>query len=293
MFTKVNQFLNAPYPLRTSHKKGLINTLVISLFVACFLMVFQPFELDTIPGPYKLLIIASYGIPTFVVTLMVNQPFIYLARRYIPEEMWKIKHELGIFLLYPTLIGGANYAYGRLLFGNDPAVGSLLQMMINTAAVAFIPVLGWITFDALLANRANSEVAESIPKAATTASHEITHKTKKPHRVVLKGENKDESIEFDISEFLFAKAESNYVEVFVQKDSINQSSLLRIPMKAIEEKLSFSENVLRCHRSYIVNIDHVKAASGNAQGLILNIGQDQEIPVSRRYVPVLRNMIKG
>jgi len=51
--------------------------------------------------------------------------------------------------------------------------------------------------------------------------------------------------------------------------------------------------LLRCHRSYLVNAAVIREARGNAQGLKLSIvGTEEEVPVSRAYVAVLREHLE-
>ena len=51
---------------------------------------------------------------------------------------------------------------------------------------------------------------------------------------------------------------------------------------------SFLENeskIIRCHRAYIVNLNLVKHADGNAQGYKLSLPEtDFQVPVSRAYI---------
>jgi DNA-binding LytR/AlgR family response regulator len=85
----------------------------------------------------------------------------------------------------------------------------------------------------------------------------------------------------------------NYVSVCFQKDGISQKELLRNTIKNLETQIQ-SSVLIRCHRSFMVNSDLIEKVEGNAQGLRLNLKnlEDFEVPVSRKYIPILKEIIK-
>ena len=63
----------------------------------------------------------------------------------------------------------------------------------------------------------------------------------------------------------------------------------RIQLSEFETQLKEASSLVRCHRSYMVNLKKVKNVSGNAQGLKLElINQSEIIPVSRKYIPIVK-----
>ena len=64
----------------------------------------------------------------------------------------------------------------------------------------------------------------------------------------------------------------------------------RVILSSFEVQLKEASNLVRRHRSYIVNLKKVKNISGNAQGLKLElINQSEIIPVSRNIYPLSSN----
>jgi DNA-binding LytR/AlgR family response regulator len=58
--------------------------------------------------------------------------------------------------------------------------------------------------------------------------------------------------------------------------------LLRSTLSLIHQQLGSFEFFIKCHRSYVVNRNHIVSTSGNAQGLKLKLKDIEEpIPVSR------------
>jgi two-component system LytT family response regulator len=81
---------------------------------------------------------------------------------------------------------------------------------------------------------------------------------------------------YRIDEIFYCKAEGNYTKVFL---SNGESILLSKTIKSVETCLP-DDIFLRCHQSYIINIQHVHQYT--AEGGILLDQVNQCIPVSRR-----------
>ncbi len=76
----------------------------------------------------------------------------------------------------------------------------------------------------------------------------------------------------------------NYVDIKYVSGGKVQTFTLRSTLKRIEEEFE-SKNLVRCHRSYIVNFDNVKILQKNEDGLILDFDHQDipNIPVSKTY----------
>jgi DNA-binding LytR/AlgR family response regulator len=77
----------------------------------------------------------------------------------------------------------------------------------------------------------------------------------------------------------------NYSAVYFIKEGKADKVLLRGSLKFMESQLTSCPNIIRCHRTYIVNLSNVTSASGNAQGYKLSVANSTEIiTVSRSYL---------
>lgn len=82
---------------------------------------------------------------------------------------------------------------------------------------------------------------------------------------------------------LFIQSSDNYSNIVWQEDSQNKKTLIRSSMKRLEEQIPVSF-IIRCHRSFIVNLSRVYSVSGNANGYRLYLKNHAEpIPVTRRF----------
>ena len=83
----------------------------------------------------------------------------------------------------------------------------------------------------------------------------------------------------------YIKAEDNYINVFYQRNGAIASYMLRCKMKTIEDNCVDISSLMRCHRSFIVNIKKISVLHNEADGFIIDFERDglDSIPVSKTY----------
>lgn len=119
----------------------------------------------------------------------------------------------------------------------------------------------------LRAKNENTQEKEAIQFLSNYQSEEFK-------RICLKTEEDFHIIELNQIEFL--KAEGSYCNFFVQN---KRSILISKPLKEYVEMLAKSD-FIRVHKSYLVNIDMIKAFNYRSFEIVLK--SEQKIPVSRR-----------
>ncbi len=84
---------------------------------------------------------------------------------------------------------------------------------------------------------------------------------------------------------LYLESSENYVTIFYLNKGKISKYLLRDTLKKMEEKFSGTE-IIRCHRSYMVNFEKVKVIKKDKDGLKLELDNPSvtDIPVSKTYV---------
>ena len=83
----------------------------------------------------------------------------------------------------------------------------------------------------------------------------------------------------------YIKAEDNYINVFYQRSGVIASYLLRCKMQTIADNCVDSSSLMRCHRSYIVNISKVSVLHNEADGFVIDFEREglESVPVSKTY----------
>jgi hypothetical protein len=87
------------------------------------------------------------------------------------------------------------------------------------------------------------------------------------------------------TDILWIQGSDNYVTVWYQARSKVSKFMLRNTLRALEDELKH-EPVIRCHRSYLVNMEKVKLIRREKDGLMLELDTvpPSVIPVSRTYM---------
>ncbi|MBQ1938639.1 MAG: LytTR family transcriptional regulator, partial [Alistipes sp.] len=76
----------------------------------------------------------------------------------------------------------------------------------------------------------------------------------------------------------------NYVCVWYLNGDLPRKMMIRTTLKQVAEQLSDSR-VMRCHRSYLVNLDHVRVLRREKEGIFAELGLEgiPDIPISKTY----------
>ena len=85
-------------------------------------------------------------------------------------------------------------------------------------------------------------------------------------------------------DLLFAESADNYVCVWYLHNNTPKKFMLRNNLKNLTTMLQ-DTHVVRCHRSYMVNMDHVKILKREKEGIFLELGVENvpDIPLSKTY----------
>jgi hypothetical protein len=92
---------------------------------------------------------------------------------------------------------------------------------------------------------------------------------------------------------LYIESADNYICIWYKKNDILKKQLMHITMKDVSEQLA-ETSVVRCHRSYMINLDLVKVMRREKGNLFLELGEHgvREIPISKTYgEAVLRRLV--
>ncbi len=102
-----------------------------------------------------------------------------------------------------------------------------------------------------------------------------------------------ETVNLRVKDLLYVEASDNYSTVYWRDETGLQKKMLRVNLKSIESQLD-STDVVRCHRSFIVNINAIQQVEGNTNGYRLSIrDSDVMVPVSRGKGKEVIEKIKG
>lgn len=112
-------------------------------------------------------------------------------------------------------------------------------------------------------------------------------------KIVVSSKKTNASIEFYLDEFVLTEALGNYCMFYIMKENGLSKQIIHSTMKQVEEVLMEYDTIVRCHKSYIINLAFISKISGNSRGYLLNFDCDVEpVPVSRSLQNELIKTIK-
>ncbi len=275
---------NKPYPI-SSTAANWRTTFIVGVFISLFLLVFQPFGLSSFHGANKYGFIAGYGLVTMAVLTFDNLMLKAYFRSKFGKKIWTVGKQIILQTLILMTIGTGNYFYSawQLRF-NNPLVGFLVFQFFTTA-VGLLPISIITILNENRRNKAFLSEASSL-NANVTALHQVDL-TDLP--ISLMGENEKKPLVLSVSDFLYAESSGNYLNVHFRTDKTVKSVLLRTTLTRAEGQLAIHASIMKCHRAFLVNCEHIVRVKGNAQGLRLQLNHtNDEIPVSRNFIKDLR-----
>jgi hypothetical protein len=276
-------FLQKPYPFNDDLKRNAKIIFFISISIFVFLILFQPLDISELANKEKIMLVGGIGVITFLslsINLMVLPslfPGIFLKREWIiwKEILWNFwmlfTIASGYFLLYKLL--------GILEFD--------FYSFVKLNLFAIIPLTLLIVFnqDRLLrihlkiANELNSKLKDS-----KTVQEKLVH---------FDSEYQKDKLAIKARLLLFIRSADKYIEVFWKDGDSIKHQLIRVTLAKAEGLLGDYSYVFKCHRSFIVNINHIDRVEGNSQGYKIYFENvDVEIPVSKIAINSLKERIQ-
>lgn len=268
--------LTAPYPLRRSAAREWGYIIGAGIFVALFLIVFQPFGTRSFQNEHKYLFLAGYGVVISGSILLINKLLPLLLPKAFGEENWTVGKHILFLLASFSLVFFACYIYKDVWLGRPISWRGFLGFYPVALSVAVFPLAGLVVGDYI-------RQLKRYTKGAEEANRHFPKKEKEsaPARMALPDENGKTALEASPGQVCFLQAADNYVEVYYEEDGTMARSLIRNSLSAFEELLAPC-GFLRCHRSFLVNPARVEKVSGNAQGYRLHFPlAEQPVPVAR------------
>ncbi len=282
-------FLNKPYPCHYGQKDFIIVSFLVGTFISIFLGVFQPFGIVNYELSVTVPLVIGFGLVTFSVCIFMQLFIPHFFSNFYTEQNFTIGKEILVTLILVLLIGIGNYFYMAIFWSHLDTTFSP-KIIGQTFIIAVFPVtfLTMLQFNRL--QKANLKASKEL-QAQKSKFVDKPLKTKQFFKVVTSGEVK--SIEIPQDHLLYIESKGNYAHVAQLDEGSIQKQMYRTTLKALADS-NASKAIIRCHRSFIVNLEKVEEISGNAQGLKLSIkGTEDLVPVSRKYINEVRNYFNG
>lgn len=253
--------------------------LFVWVYVAFVLLYFQPFGINNYDPQERItltlfvvavIIGAIAGLITALFSFFIHHRILFSGNNtqvFISELLAIVLIATGIFFFY-NFLGD----------WNDVAWRSYGKLLANVAVIGVVPVT--LKYAYLRYKELKEEVmfwqAGVLHKPPVTGV-----------QLVITAENHKDKLMLAQEAFLYAVAADNYIDVFHLENGKTVKTLMRCSLKSLLTENAGS-TLFRSHRSYVVNLLHVKKLQGNPRNLKLNLAHvSGPIPVSRQYAEEL------
>lgn len=252
--------MNLPaLPCTTEWRPHLWLAVVIALWLATFLVVAAPFDASDLSFKGRLILLSPYGL----LFLLAYLPTVALQNLiYRKIERWNVLLEAGIVLLCYVICLLLCFAYysSDVIRGDASFVQFVSGIFLPTVLLAsFLMISGrWFI----------------------SRGQKVVERVREPERIALRGDNRNDVIRLLPEHLIYVSGAQNYVEVHYLLDGEPHKQLLRTTLSKVAKQVP---DLLRSHRSYLVNPLHFVRWVGTAEALFHTV----EVPVSKTYRPDL------
>jgi len=276
------EFFNKPYPFNDDLKHNSKIIFFLSVGVFAFLFLFQPFEIGQLAMREKYYLICGLSFITFLSLSLHLLLLPSFFPRSFSSSAWKIKKEIfwNLWILSTILLGFFFYTN----FLNVMKFDFELVLKLIFTAIIPISILIVVTHNRQL--RTNLKVADELNKKLKE------NKSSLEKIIYFNSDYQKDSLAVKVNLLLFIRSANNYIEVFWKEgDNIN-NQMVRCSMTNAEELLKEHRFMLKCHRSYMVNVNYIDRIEGNSQGYKLFFQHvNSPIPVSKNMVSRLQESL--
>ncbi len=276
------EFFNKPYPFNDDLKHNSKIIFFLSVGVFAFLFLFQPFEIGLLAFREKCYLICGLSFITFF-SLSIH---LLLLPSFFPRSFsssaWKIKKEIfwNLWILSTILLGYFFYTNFLNIMKFD------FELVIKLIFTAVFPnsILIVVTHNRQL--RTNLKVADEVNKKLKE------NKSTQEKIVYFNSDYQKDSLAIKVNLLLFIRSANNYIEIFWKEGETIKNQMVRLSLTNAEALLKEYRFILKCHRSYMVNVNYIDRIEGNSQGYKLFFQQISfPIPVSKNLVGKLQESL--
>jgi hypothetical protein len=272
-------------------RSQIIMVLFVSIFAVAFINIFQPFGSDTWIDNNKITTTTYFLWSTLLVSIgmivvAISRVIMYNFSRKPSHNITILKY-IGWVFIELLLLSGAFTLLALIVKGNlnlttDDPMEIYVNAIKNTIYILFIPYIICILFFSYQNNKI--KLKELMGENLGFKSSNLI--SIRDSRGILQLSVAKENL-------LYIESADNYICIWYQKGEVLKKKLLRITMKEISEQLA-DTNIVRCHRSYLINLDLVKVMRREKENMFLELGVPnvKEIPISKTYgEAVLRRLV--
>ncbi|WP_405610167.1 LytR/AlgR family response regulator transcription factor [Polaribacter sp. Asnod1-A03] len=269
--------LNKTIAYTQNWKPTFLIALLLGTVIPVLLITLEPFD-NSNSFSYKYLILSGYAVCIIIPILIFHPIENYVYK--IQTKRWFIINECIYIISTLFVIFIFSFFYHFLVIsGLTSFTYELIWDFIKSFGVPFTPIV--VPLWLYLRSKYGQIEVPDYDKSSN----------KKVKKITINGTNKSETLTIFESDFIFAKAQQNYVDIYFNTNKGMQQKTLRSTLSNIIKQLPKAWQV---HRSYLVNLDYLKTVEGNARKRFIRITTTEEaIPISQVYYKALNKRLSN
>ncbi len=269
-------------PEYLARKSTNVYLLVFVLFFSLiFVNVYTPFEFSTwfnAKNDSLNFLYSTYYILGGIAIMSISRIVMHFVNKkellsILAYVFWLVGEILVIVMLY-------TFVSKVILDDHRPASDIFQRAIIFVPAILFIPyVVSYLFIGLKTKDQALNTLLEQGAVRSESANTEMTDET-----INFKDEKGKYRLSIKKSSILYIEANDNYVNIYYLDNDKVGYTMLRNNLKSLEDKLK-PYGIVRCHRSYMVNLHKIKMISREKEGVYLTFDEVavSRLPLSKSY----------
>ncbi len=274
-------------PAYLTDRKNVIGFILFTaVFALVFINMYEPFDSGrwlNVTTQFQFFFYSSLIILIGVLVIVFSRLLMFLIKRhrsirYGVYALWIVGEIFSMALVYAII------QEFYLQVEHDFMI-ILRNSVRNTALVILLPyIISWL----YLSFKDKYQTLEELTmKKEAQTNKTVYDKNKTGTFALLHFKDEKGSLKFSIKneDLIYLEAADNYIIVHYLDNQKEARYILRNTLKNIEQEFRNS-NLVRSHRSFIVNMDKVKMIKKEKEGLVVgfDVPFDTGIPISKTYV---------
>lgn len=255
----------------------------VPLFAFIFITIYRPLDFDKINDGFLSGLNISRELAIQLITLLlVLVGLIVAAVSRVVMGIYTRKRQLSYtqyigWIATEIVVMASLYTIAALLTESGKDVVTLFRnSLVKTILIMVIPyVICYIVFIWNEQAKQLRTLRERMHQDDSALQHAYTQ---------IYDEKGEMRLSIRLENLLFVEAADNYICIWYSNNGSAKKILVRNTMKRIEEQLANS-GIVRCHRSYMVNLEQLHILRREKEGLFIEMNIDglPNIPVSKSY----------
>ncbi len=268
-------------------KRNIVSfVLFTAIFALVFINIYAPFGIDSWLNvtDFQLFFYSSIVILIGMLVIALSRLMMYLLSRkksirYGEYALWIFGEILSMAFVYALI-------QRFFLLGQK----DFMEILRNTVRItAFIILLPYVIYWLYLSFKEKYNLLEKMSIIRPGNSENINERQNAVTWSMIPFRDEKGILRFSVKQedLLYLEAADNYVLIHYLDGDKQLKYMIRTTLKRIEQEFS-AKNLVRCHRSFMINIDHVRTIRKEKEGLIINFESPVNItvPISKTYLDV-------